>query len=72
MSSYCNLEEGFTVESDKVKYTDDTIISEYTYESTLVEGNVVKPVQTKMQFKTDRKVGKIGVMLVGLGGNNGW
>ena len=24
-----------------------------------------------MQFKTERKVGKTGVMLVGLGGNNG-
>jgi len=25
-----------------------------------------------MQFKTERKVGKTGVMLVGIGGNNGW
>ena len=25
-----------------------------------------------MQFKTERKVGKVGVMLIGLGGNNGW
>jgi myo-inositol-1-phosphate synthase len=33
---------------------------------------VVKPVETKMQFKTEKKVGKVGVMLVGLGGNNGW
>ena len=38
----------------------------------MVEGNVVKPKTTRMQFKTDRKVGKVGVMLVGLGGNNGW
>jgi myo-inositol-1-phosphate synthase len=35
-------------------------------------GNTVKPVETKMQFKTQRKVGKTGVMLIGLGGNNGW
>lgn len=43
-----------------------------SYEATIVDGNVIKPQQTKMQFKTDRKVGKTGVMLIGLGGNNGW
>ena len=43
-----------------------------SYETTIVEGNIVKPSRTKMQFKTERKVGKTGVMLVGLGGNNGW
>ena len=43
-----------------------------SYETTVVEGNTVKPSTTKMQFKTERKVGKTGVMLVGLGGNNGW
>mmetsp|Transcript_21218 Transcript_21218/g.61757 ORF Transcript_21218/g.61757 Transcript_21218/m.61757 type:complete len:543 (-) Transcript_21218:527-2155(-) len=71
MSSMQNLDENFTVQSDKCKYGDDEIISDYTYETTVVEGNVVKPVETKMQFKTERKVGKVGVMLVGLGGNNG-
>lgn len=44
----------------------------FRYESTLVEGNVVVPVEENMQFKTERTVGKVGVMLVGLGGNNGW
>ena len=44
----------------------------FRYESTLVEGNVVVPVETNMQFKTERAVPKVGVMLVGLGGNNGW
>jgi hypothetical protein len=43
-----------------------------SYETTIVEGNKVKPVETKMQFKTEKKVGKVGVMLIGLGGNNGW
>ena len=38
-----------------------------SYETTMVEGSVIKPVETKMQFKTDRKVGRVGVMLVGLG-----
>ena len=32
----------------------------------------MRPIETKMQFRTNRKIGKIGVMLIGLGGNNGW
>jgi len=71
MSSTHSLEGNFVVESDKCTYTADSILSDYTYETTVVEGNVIKPVETKMQFKTERKVGKTGVMLVGLGGNNG-
>ncbi|CAB9516031.1 Inositol-3-phosphate synthase [Seminavis robusta] len=71
MSSYLNLEGPFKVESDNCKYTEDAIISDYTYETTMVEGNTIKPVSTKMQFKTETKVPKVGVMLVGLGGNNG-
>eukprot|EP00537_Pseudo-nitzschia_pungens_P017786 CAMPEP_0172407910 /NCGR_PEP_ID=MMETSP1061-20121228/75582_1 /TAXON_ID=37318 /ORGANISM="Pseudo-nitzschia pungens, Strain cf. pungens" /LENGTH=538 /DNA_ID=CAMNT_0013144025 /DNA_START=112 /DNA_END=1728 /DNA_ORIENTATION=+ len=70
-STTTNLSGSFTVRSDKCKYTDETIVSDFKYESTLVEGNVVVPVETKMQFKTERKVPKVGVMLVGLGGNNG-
>lgn len=71
MSAFQNLDNTFTVQSDSCTYTADSIVSDYTYETTLVEGNVVKPVITKMQFKTEKKVGKVGVMLVGLGGNNG-
>uniref|UniRef100_A0A7S1ZAL6 inositol-3-phosphate synthase n=1 Tax=Trieres chinensis TaxID=1514140 RepID=A0A7S1ZAL6_TRICV len=71
MSSFQNLEGNFTVESDKCTYNADTIIADYTYETTVVDGNVVRPQETKMQFKTEKKVGKTGVMLVGLGGNNG-
>jgi len=71
MSACINLEGNFTVDSPNVKYTPTEIISDYTYHTTLVEGNKVRPVSTKMQFKTERKVGKTGVMLVGLGGNNG-
>jgi len=69
--STSNLNEKFTVRSDKCKYTDDAIISDFRYESSLVDGNVVVPVETKMQFRTDRIVPKVGVMLIGLGGNNG-
>jgi len=71
MSSYGHLDQSFTVESDNCHYTEENIVSDYCYESTIVEGNVVKPIVTKMQFKTERKVGKTGVMLVGIGGNNG-
>mmetsp|Transcript_12899 Transcript_12899/g.19622 ORF Transcript_12899/g.19622 Transcript_12899/m.19622 type:complete len:530 (-) Transcript_12899:237-1826(-) len=71
MSSYTSLEGNFKVESDKCKYTDDSILADYTYETTVVEGNVVKPVKTEMKIKTETAVGKTGVMLVGLGGNNG-
>lgn len=71
MSSCLNLEGTFKVESENCKYNDGNITSAYTYETTIVEGNVVKPVATKMQFKTETKVPKLGVMLVGLGGNNG-
>jgi hypothetical protein len=31
----------------------------YRYETTMVEGNVIKPVETKVQFRTERKVPKV-------------
>lgn len=34
------------------------------YETTIVDGNVVKPVVTKMQFRTERKVPKVRVSIV--------
>jgi len=71
MSASSFLNETFTVQSDKCKYTEDAIISDFKYESTLVEGNTIVPIETKMQFKTERVVPKVGVMLIGLGGNNG-
>ena len=66
----------FTVNSPNVTYTDAEIKSNYTYRTTSVEtdanGNyVATPKETPYEFKTDRKVPKIGMMLVGWGGNNG-
>jgi len=66
----------FTVHSDKVKYTEDHIIAQADYTVTEVEVNAegnfeARPTSTAFTFKTDRKVPKVGVMLVGLGGNNG-
>jgi len=36
-----------------------------------VEGRTIKPTHRALQFRTDRRVPKTGVMIVGLGGNNG-
>lgn len=66
----------FTVESPNVVYTENEIKSKYSYHTTSVTdaGNgkyVAKPKETIYNFKVDRKVGKVGMMLVGWGGNNG-
>lgn len=66
----------FTVESPNVVYTDKEINSKYSYYTTSVydAGNgkfVAKPKETVYDFKVERKVGKVGMMLVGWGGNNG-
>jgi len=64
------------IHSDKVRYTDDAIFSEYTYTNTAVEVNAngdvsVTPTEKKYDFKTHTKVAKVGCLLVGWGGNNG-
>ncbi|GAB7350410.1 hypothetical protein MBLNU459_g1025t1 [Dothideomycetes sp. NU459] len=66
----------FTVNSPNVSYTSDEIRSKYTYRTTEVnqaaDGQyVATPKETVYDFKVDRNVGKVGMMLVGLGGNNG-
>ena len=66
----------FTVESPNVSYTDADIKSKYTYHTTSVtkasDGTyVARPKAATYNFKVDRKVGKVGMMLVGWGGNNG-
>lgn len=47
------------------------INSVYTYENVVVEGNTVTPKSETYHFKTQKKVPKVGMMLVGWGGNNG-
>mmetsp|Transcript_13445 Transcript_13445/g.18988 ORF Transcript_13445/g.18988 Transcript_13445/m.18988 type:complete len:519 (+) Transcript_13445:94-1650(+) len=71
MSDTVFNDEPFQVHSDKVKYTDDYIETCYNYESTLVDGCKVYPQTKAMEFRTERKVPKIGMMLVGWTGNNG-
>ena len=66
----------FTVNSPNVVYTDEEIRSKYTYRTTSVTQNadgkyVASPKETVYDFKVKRDVPKVGVMLVGWGGNNG-
>jgi len=66
----------FVVNSPDVTYTEDEIRSRYTYRTTSVkrleDGKfVATPKETVYDFKVERKVGKVGMMLVGWGGNNG-
>ena len=68
--------ESIRVDYPDVVYTDDNILSRYTYRTTSVTKDaygryVAKPKETVYDFKVERKVGKIGMMLVGWGGNNG-
>ena len=66
----------FTVDSPDVIYTEDEIKTKYVYRTTSVAqlGNgkyIATPKEVVYDFKVERKVGKVGMMLVGWGGNNG-
>ena len=66
----------FKVHSPNVQYTSDFIESRYIYETTKVTcnskgGYIVHPVEKQYTFRTERRVPKVGCMLVGWGGNNG-
>ena len=71
------LIKSFTVNSPNVCYTSDKITSKYEYGTTaLTRGKnesdwVIEPRKETFEFALDRKVPKFGLMLVGLGGNNG-
>ncbi|XP_045172571.2 inositol-3-phosphate synthase 1-A-like [Mercenaria mercenaria] len=64
------------IESPSVRYTPDFIEADYNYTNTTVRQDakgtyIATPTSTKYTFRTQRKVPKLGLMLVGLGGNNG-
>ncbi|XP_053376233.1 inositol-3-phosphate synthase 1-A-like [Mercenaria mercenaria] len=64
------------IESPSVRYTPDFIEADYNYTNTTVRQDakgtyIATPTNTKYTFRTKRKVPKFGLMLVGLGGNNG-
>lgn len=66
----------FRVDSPNVVYKDDEILSSYTYRTTMVakagDGSyTAAPHESVYDFKVDRRVPKLGLMLVGWGGNNG-
>eukprot|EP00475_Leptophrys_vorax_P012726 TRINITY_DN190_c0_g2_i2.p1 TRINITY_DN190_c0_g2~~TRINITY_DN190_c0_g2_i2.p1 ORF type:complete len:519 (+),score=146.60 TRINITY_DN190_c0_g2_i2:249-1805(+) len=66
----------FKVVSDKVLYSEEHITSEYAYEMSVVEKQadgsmLVTPKKFDFSFRTKRSVPRLGVMLVGWGGNNG-
>ncbi|QRV80653.1 Myo-inositol-1-phosphate synthase [Ceratobasidium sp. AG-Ba] len=67
--------EPVIVESDVTSYTDSHITAKYEYKRAHVvkeQGRIsVKPAVEKFEFQTARKVQKTGLMMVGLGGNNG-
>lgn len=63
------------VVSPNVKYSDEYIESKYDYQNTVVlssDSNLVAfPDLKKLRIRTERRIGRVGVMLVGWGGNNG-
>uniref|UniRef100_A0A8D0U8Q0 Inositol-3-phosphate synthase 1 n=1 Tax=Sus scrofa TaxID=9823 RepID=A0A8D0U8Q0_PIG len=65
----------FVVESPDVVYSPEAIEAKYEYRTTCVsrEAGVLKvhPTSTRFTFRTARQVPRLGVMLVGWGGNNG-
>lgn len=65
------LSEPFTVATPNTTETAEEIVSTYQYQTVLVEGTVVTPKSDTYTFKTSKRVPKLGVMLVGWGGNNG-
>mmetsp|Transcript_24964 Transcript_24964/g.60049 ORF Transcript_24964/g.60049 Transcript_24964/m.60049 type:complete len:517 (-) Transcript_24964:370-1920(-) len=69
------MEDLLKVESKHVAYCDDYITSQYDYETTRVrktkKGYVARPRKQRFTLRTQRRVPKTGLMLVGLGGNNG-
>ncbi|RDA93655.1 hypothetical protein CP533_4861 [Ophiocordyceps camponoti-saundersi (nom. inval.)] len=67
----------FVVNSPNVTYSDAEIRSRYTYRTTTVKADangknlVATPREVRYDFKVDRRIPRVGVMLVGWGGNNG-
>jgi myo-inositol-1-phosphate synthase len=65
----------FTVDSPNVEYTQEYIQSKYTYRDSKVSytpnGITVLPTEKEYHFRTQLQVPKLGLMMVGWGGNNG-
>ncbi|XP_023217118.1 inositol-3-phosphate synthase 1-A-like isoform X1 [Centruroides sculpturatus] len=65
----------FKVESSNARYAEDYIEADYDYQTTEVKMDngeyKIFPHITQITFRTQRKVPRLGLMMVGLGGNNG-
>jgi myo-inositol-1-phosphate synthase len=59
------------VESADVTYSADHILSSYELKSTVLSEGRLRVKSERIIFQTERRVPKLGVMLVGWGGNNG-
>ena len=74
-SAYQYTDSPIQVNAPNVTYTDDTIIADYVYHTSsakIEDGKVIiTPQDEKYTFKTDRRIPKVGMMLIGWGGNNG-
>ncbi|KAI9508001.1 inositol-3-phosphate synthase [Russula earlei] len=68
--------DAITVQGENTIYTDEYITSKFHNRGADVvtqEGGryVIKPTVTPFEFRTQRKVPRTGLMLIGMGGNNG-
>lgn len=64
------------INSPSVVYSRDYIHAKYQYQTTRVtgkedEGLILSPITTEYTFRTERRIPRLGLMLVGWGGNNG-
>jgi len=71
-----HLANKFKVNSPHVRYDKDVIETDYTYRTTTADiqpdgSAVLTPSEVKYTFRVNTKVPKMGLMMVGLGGNNG-
>jgi len=76
MTEPTHLQEPYRIRSKNLDNGKEFMTSNYLYRSTKViqeeDGSyIVEPVEQTFMFKTDKKVPKVGVLLVGIGGNNG-
>ncbi|EMD49528.1 L-myo-inositol-1-phosphate synthase, putative, partial [Entamoeba histolytica KU27] len=61
--------------STKSHQTESSIEADFHYETTHVEvskeGVICTPIAKDYKFKVDKKIPKMGLMMIGWGGNNG-
>lgn len=74
--SNSTMASSVNVVSPNVHYSDQYIEVDYQYQTTSVlsdgpSGYTVRPETTELSIRTDRQVPRLGLMLVGWGGNNG-